>query len=573
MLPLLPTVGRPGPSIASRRCTVTAGAFKRLHGCEASRGPAAGAWGRATGLPFPQKGSTRVGRSPLCPASPGRARSVRRPSPSPVRPVSATEPSPLLSGLPLPPAVQSALQPLLAPAARAAPPRLREPQRPAPGWALAPDAGGGWLLLQEPTAGASPLPWVAGDRFGAVHLRAEWRGGDTEVPVLRGAWLRLPGAGWLAVQPDAANFALWGRSDALQVHPGLPRPGGGARAGLLPCQPYGRLERLPPFDAPGRLPPGAGAVMLNFLALLRALQGGAPITYRGPYPTQALFQALRHSFVPAGDPAAARTAFTAREGEAAFSAVMEENAVPWRPAPFAMSRPLPAVAVAYRDGVERAWVHGVPFTRVAAGGGALPGGQRLWSAGADGAGWAVGLVLLGRPEVPLLQLDPLGNVLQTAPPADDVPAGSGPALAEPWPAVVLAWCALRAPAPLAPSVLALAGTLPLRWAPLPREMARAAGGAVQVQAALALAYRRRRVAEDPAALAMMLISDVLEAVTPHLLRAAQEALADDAAAVAPDALHAAGQQAQAEARRRLEDALPRLVAALAAGAALPPDDG
>ena len=44
--------------------------------------------------------------------------------------------------------------------------------------------------------------------------------------------------------------------------------------------------------APGKLPPGAGAALLNVIALLAE----RPLRYAGPYPTPALYRALRRSF-------------------------------------------------------------------------------------------------------------------------------------------------------------------------------------------------------------------------------------------------------------------------------------
>ena len=51
-------------------------------------------------------------------------------------------------------------------------------------------------------------------------------------------------------------------------------------------------ERIPTIAAPGKLPAGGGAALLNVLALL----ADRPLRYAGPYPTPALFRSLCRSF-------------------------------------------------------------------------------------------------------------------------------------------------------------------------------------------------------------------------------------------------------------------------------------
>jgi hypothetical protein len=94
---------------------------------------------------------------------------------------------------------------------------------------------------------------------------------------------------------------------------------------------------------------------------------------------------------------------------------------------------------------------------------------------------------------------------------------------------------------------------------------------VALQSALAAAFRQRRNAEDAAGLAMMLVSDALQALAPHLWRLAQARLARGAPPE-PRTLLQAGEAAQGEARERLQRALPALVAALARGEALPDEE-
>ena len=99
-------------------------------------------------------------------------------------------------------------------------------------------------------------------------------------------------------------------------------------------------------------------------------------------------------------------------------------------------------------------------------------------------------------------------------------------------------------------------------------MARARGEEVWVTASLASEYRQRRKEEDAAAVALMLVSDVLEGVGLCLRGMAQQQM-EAAPASAPACPPTGGAQAQDEARAALRIALPKLVAALRRGEALP----
>jgi len=474
----------------------------------------------------------------------------------------------LLAALALPEAVRVALEAVLQGPIPGASTGTADGVALPPGWRLLPDGAWGVLLLEE-GAGA-PRPWVAADRFGVPHLCARWEGAG-----LREAWLRLPGQGWLELRPDAGTHPLWGRSDALLHHAGAPRPSCGERVGWLPAQPYGALRELPPFDQPGALPPGAGSAVLNLLALLLRLQGTEAVAYRGPYPTPALFASLCRSFVPEGAPEQAEALFTRDETALAFRGEMAPNPVRWRPAPFVACRPRPELLLHLREGIETAWTGTVPFRRAAARGGVLPVGERVWSEpGSEAPDEAVGLVLLGRPWCRFYRLAPDGAVRQVAPLDGD--AGGPPVpLDARWREVVFAWSTLRAHAGLAADIAALEPDLALAWRPLALRMAAPTtdGATLHLQSALAEAFRQRRVGEavgDASGLAIMLISDALQVLAPHLRRLAQQRLA----AGPSQELHAlmqSGEAAQSKARTRLERALPALVAALVRGEALPDD--
>lgn len=490
-------------------------------------------------------------------------------NPSDAAPSALAESRRLLRVLSLPSSLRTAVMRALeeAAAARAAVHRAAERSLGA-GWRLMGDGAGGYLLLENRTADSVPCPWACFDRFGRSHLLAEW-----SVPGLRWAWLRLPAGQWLELRPRTESHPLWGISDALYHHRHVPDDAAPRAVGLLPALDYARLRWLPPLDTPASLPPGAGSAVLNFLARLMTLQGVGETAYRGPYPTAALFATLCGSFVPLGPSSEAQGRFTRGEYELASRGEMAENPQRWQPAPFAAALPRPRLMVHLRGGVETAWVDDVPFRRTPTGSGALAAGERVWR---EDTGrqeqYSVGLVLLGRPQRRIFLLNARGEVLDEALPAagGQEPWAALVPMAAPWRAVVFAWSALRATPALAPAILALGDRIGLCWVPLPLALARAWGEEVWVNASLASEYRKRHKEEDDAALALMLVSDVLEGAGPCLRGMAQQQL-EAARPSAPVCPATGGAQAQDQARTALRSALPKLVAALRRGEALPED--
>ncbi|HEX8114928.1 MAG TPA: hypothetical protein VF516_44665, partial [Kofleriaceae bacterium] len=67
---------------------------------------------------------------------------------------------------------------------------------------------------------------------------------------------------------------------------------------------WARPTEIPAIAAPGRLPLGAGAAILNTIALLARDAGVAALRYAGPYPTAALWRSLARSFRCDADEAA-----------------------------------------------------------------------------------------------------------------------------------------------------------------------------------------------------------------------------------------------------------------------------
>jgi len=58
---------------------------------------------------------------------------------------------------------------------------------------------------------------------------------------------------------------------------------------------WARPAEIPAIAAPGRLPLGAGAAILNTIALLARDAGVTALRYAGPYPTAALWRSLDSS--------------------------------------------------------------------------------------------------------------------------------------------------------------------------------------------------------------------------------------------------------------------------------------
>ena len=107
---------------------------------------------------------------------------------------------------------------------------------------------------------------------------------------------------------------------------------------------WARPTQIPAIAEPGRLPAGAGGVILNVLALLAP----APLRYAGPWPTNALYQSLLRSFTT-----------TASEAEFTAGGIEPFEFVP---------APHERIAIAgghveIRNGLERAVIDGVAYGR------------------------------------------------------------------------------------------------------------------------------------------------------------------------------------------------------------------
>jgi len=179
------------------------------------------------------------------------------------------------------------------------------------------------------------------DRTGATWATIGWDGE-------RLARLDVPGA---RVVGTVIDDPLLGPAHAIVSPEGEPLTTVSAIEWVRPTE-------IPAIAAPGRLPRDAGGAILNALALLARRAGVPALRYAGPYPTSALYHALARSF---------RT--TATETELAADLIdrmtrlaRDPIAIDFVPAPHERI----AIAgghVELRDGLERAVIDSVPYTR------------------------------------------------------------------------------------------------------------------------------------------------------------------------------------------------------------------
>ena len=239
---------------------------------------------------------------------------------------------------------------------------------------------------------------------------------------------------------------------------------------------WARPTQIPAIAEPGRLPAGAGGVIINVLALLsrsgvsfHPAFGDEPnnlpdrsrtdsdltaLRYAGPWPTRALYQSLLRSFTTT----ASEAEFTAGGIERGLRGARDVLPFEFMPAPHERI----AIArghVEIRDGLERAVIDGVAYGRD--GGVARLVGDRaeVWFGDAPWAEVATfaadGSVLAGPHPLPACTSDAVGKVFSVA-------------LRE----AIADLVAEAVPAPLAHAARAAVITGPIVWADLGARAAR-----------------------------------------------------------------------------------------------------
>ena len=314
--------------------------------------------------------------------------------------------------------------------------------------------------------------------------------------------LTLPDQGTIALVTGGGEHPIFGPVDRLV-------------RGTASLAFFGRIDWLspthvPPLDRPGALPSGAGAAVLNLLAIVARSADVEALRYRGPYPTAALFDSLLCSFVVDGDLDSALTRFTADVERTAVLGRMHEADVDFAPAPFEWSWPHPRVCVQRRDGIERIYVDGHAFD-------AWRRGPRRVLLEKDGSAKAV--VAIGdTPWATVVALDAEGALVGEPEPLPKAPADL---VGQPLPTEVTAVLgeavAERAVASLRNAIREVLGSVALVWGDPGLSVVRATDRGIEIHAGM--------VASLPTE-SSKLLEALLMLVEPVALRLAQARLAE-----------------------------------------------
>lgn len=116
--------------------------------------------------------------------------------------------------------------------------------------------------------------------------------------------------------------------------------------------------RIPAIERPGAIPGGLGTVILNDLATRARAAGITALRYAGPYPTPALYQSLLRSFRTT----CTEAEFTRDVLERSLRGATDELPFDFVPAPHTRVHHRRGHAE-LRDGIERAMIDGVAYTR------------------------------------------------------------------------------------------------------------------------------------------------------------------------------------------------------------------
>ena len=333
-----------------------------------------------------------------------------------------------------------------------------------------------------------------------------WNGDGT----LGHAWIKVADDSWVMIEPRAVYQPPWGLCDRLwhAVHPSA---GAQAPLTLFESIAYDAVEGIPVLLEPARLPPGAGAAVLNFIATLAADARRTSLEYRGPYPTEQLFLTLLESF---------RYRTTEADPLAAFMA----GHLDWIPAPHQRAWPVPGVTVHRRERVEKVTWRERAYSRPDWQGVVRHAPRRVRDA--DGA-VVCSLWALGEPIEDHLRLDPQGERVEFIAPAPlALPARPLPDEVRDGVAAVAA--ALGA-APLARFVREIARGCRLQWASLDGDLVCVEGDRLNVSRVFREALRRRlhdaSTRAERLALGLAALTEIAHLVADPLRARAQSHLA------------------------------------------------
>lgn len=265
---------------------------------------------------------------------------------------------------------------------------------------------------------------------------------------------------------------------------------------------WDRPLEIPVVAEPGRLPPGAGGLLLNEIAARAAAAGVPVLRYAGPYPTPALYRALARSFRASADEAT----FTADLLGRAMRLARDPIPVDFVPAPHAR-RELACGHVELRGAVERAVLGGTAYEP--------DGSPARLVRGARG--WAAELWFGDAAWARIAELDDAGALLDgphAPPPVRDPIVGQ--AFPRELCAALADLVAEAVPPPLAADARAAVAGRALAWADLGTRAARRSDAGFEVHAALWLRIAPLGLARLALALAEALAPVVTSALVAEL---------------------------------------------------------
>lgn len=298
----------------------------------------------------------------------------------------------------------------------------------------------------------------------------EWvaRHDDGDACTLR---LRLPDHRHVSLVLDSADHPVLGRCDRVVDEDGKTLAHGTAIDWRRPTQ-------IPALDSPGALPRGAGTAILNLLAWQAKRARSGPLRYRGPYPSTALWGALKSSFRVDDPEGTAHERFVAEASDRMASGRHGPIAIDFHPAPHVWSWEAARVCVQRRAGVvERIYVDGHAFDRDG-------GGIRRLRA--DGAELRCVIDIGLQPWHEVLTVGPQRQAVDSE--IKPVPPAPTDLLGVPLPKAVVELVAgvvvEQAPGPLQEPMRALIHTLEIVWGDVPHELVRAQPGLVELHASV-----------------------------------------------------------------------------------------
>lgn len=371
-------------------------------------------------------------------------------------------------------------------------------------------------------AGGRRQRCAAFDRNGRPLLFLYW---DAEGKFTHGKVRGLDGR-FLGIVRGTGTHLGWGDSDSVWLLDGEEGFVIERTLTLFRSVPYEDLDFLPPLDNPIALPAGGGSSVLNVLALLALDQRKSLLRYRGPYPSDRLFVALRESFRYSGEPGVMRERFTQGAEEAAIQLEMKEAEVDWEPRPHDRFFPAAHTCVQLRDGVEKVYDRGTMYYRPDLAADAATVWLRRTEQGRTL--YIAGLMILGQALEAHLVLDEAGNIIERPPVRRDWDIRGGMQLSEDWKATLVRLIASESSPLLHSALWPQMAALTFLWIPLRGKLWLIDGDEIWLHAGIAFVFRealsRTKSAGERLLLAARFASELARLIGPLVRMRAQEHL-------------------------------------------------